>query len=332
VVRSALTFAKYAEPWWRWGQCPYIARRLARGHTLGRSYADAMRCYLDRHLLPHFGKKALSAITPAIIETWIMAMREKRTHRGAVLSPTTINTALTCMRIMMREAVRAGHIHTNPAGEIEPLGEKPKARGILTGTEVNRLFDETRIAEVWAGDVRHYSANLLAASTGMRLGEVQALQVQNVHVDRIEVCHAWERGYGLKEPKRGSVRTVPIMATVGKWMRTVLDGSPYQEADDLVYWGKDRHTPMQHAELAHALYAAMNRIGITPEQRRERNVSFHGWRHWFNTTMRARGVPDVKIRAVTGHKTAEMTERYSHLAIEDLGEVRRAQERMISAG
>jgi integrase len=40
--------------------------------------------------------------------------------------------------------------------------------------------------------------NLLAASTGMRMGEIQALQVGNIFDNHVHVEYSWARKYGLK--------------------------------------------------------------------------------------------------------------------------------------
>jgi integrase len=40
-------------------------------------------------------------------------------------------------------------------------------------------------SEPW-GDFRHYAINMLAASTGMRMGEIRALLVENVKDNHVE--------------------------------------------------------------------------------------------------------------------------------------------------
>jgi hypothetical protein len=73
-ARSKLTFGQYAEKWWVWGECEYIAGKLARGKSISRSYAETMRIYLTRHILPIFKNKRLAAITTGIIEGWFLSM------------------------------------------------------------------------------------------------------------------------------------------------------------------------------------------------------------------------------------------------------------------
>ena len=57
----------------------------------------------------------------------------------------------------------------------------------------------------------------------------------------------------------------------------------------------------------------------------ERNITFHSWRHWLNSTLRAHGVADDITRKVTGHGTAEMTENYTEYKPEDYAPVAAVQ-------
>lgn len=52
--------------------------------------------------------------------------------------------------------------------------------------------------------------NLIASQTGMRMAEIQALKKENIHKDYIDVKYSLERNYGLKKPKNGKSRLVPI--------------------------------------------------------------------------------------------------------------------------
>jgi integrase len=75
---------------------------------------------------------------------------------------------------------------------------------------VEELFDKKKIDQIWRGDPFHYYLNKLPASSGMRLGEIQALRRENIRPGEIEVCHSWDRSYGLKSTKSGTKRIVPI--------------------------------------------------------------------------------------------------------------------------
>lgn len=56
-----------------------------------------------------------------------------------------------------------------------------------------------------------HTLNLLAASTGLRMGEAQGLHVQHVHRQYVTIVNIWERKYRLKDhPIWNSAREAPI--------------------------------------------------------------------------------------------------------------------------
>ena len=120
------------------------------------------------------------------------------TLRRGKLSPSTINHALRCLKIMLKEATRQGVIARDPSAFINGLAESPAERGILNGEEIRKLFDEKKIEKVWTGDRKHFTLNLTAASTGLRMGELQALAVGAVQPDYLTVSQSWERRTGFE--------------------------------------------------------------------------------------------------------------------------------------
>ena len=326
VARDEIRFGEYAEPWWDWDRCHYIQSKLARGSRLSRNHAENQRQLLEQYVLPAFGGLMLDAITPELVEGWVVDLRQ---HSG--LSAGTINRALNCFKVMLKQAVVRGLLTASPAQYIARLPEVPRKRSLLTVDEVRALLDEAALEAVWDGDLRHYTLSLLAASTGMRLGECLGLPRRYVNDGYVEIAQSWKQQYGLLDPapKWGSERIAPVPTRTQRMLGELMELSPYQEPDDLVFFGASGTRPLSHKAAAGALYRAFARIGIGEAQRRERGLTFHGWRHWFNSHMRAGGrVPDAELRRVTGHKTAVMTEHYTHFALEQLSNVAAAQEEL----
>lgn len=54
-------------------------------------------------------------------------------------------------------------------------------------------------------------------------------------------------------------------------------------------------------------------------------LSFHSFRHFFNTQLVANNVEQNKILAVIGHTSVKMTQHYLHLEASDLKQVRKVQ-------
>ncbi|MGO9409763.1 MAG: tyrosine-type recombinase/integrase [Spirochaetia bacterium] len=244
--------------------------------------------------------------------------------------PASINHALRCLKVMLKEATRHGIIARDPSAFITGLSEHQAERGILTGEEVRRLFDEKEIFKVWGGDRKHYTLNLLAASTGLRMGELQALPVGGVYESYVNVSQSWERRDGIKQgTKTGPERVVPLPAVTARHLRELIEGSPYQKPADLVFYGRDRKTPLSPRAIMDGFYAALDAIEIGEKERQTRRVTFHSHRHFLNTALRSAKVPDALVQRVTGHATQEMTEHYSHFALEDFRDVMKVQERLL---
>jgi integrase len=105
--------------------------------------------------------------------------------------------------------------------------------------------------------------------------------------------------------------------------------SPFREPDDFLFYGESRTKPLHSKAFTNSLYAALENIGIDEELRRERNITFHSWRHFINSAIRGK-LPDEKLRLLTGHRTFQMTEHYTHLLDEDYTEMRSLQENLFS--
>jgi len=194
--RQNMTFGTFAAErhWWEWASCLYCQAKLARGQSISRNYADVRTSYLKNHVLPEIGDMKLSKITADLLERWQMRLLAE--GRNAA----TINRCLGTVRIMLGEAVRLGFIGSDPSSKVRDLHENPQERGILSLEEMAALFDENRFAEVWGGNIPILAANLLAASAGLREGEIRALQLQDIHETSVSVVHSFGK-YGLTRPK-----------------------------------------------------------------------------------------------------------------------------------
>ncbi len=322
--RVNMTFGKYSEPWFVWGKCRYIQRKLDRGKSFSHQTADTRRIYLEKQILPFFRSKQLRAIKPYMVDDWIKSLQNK------YLSGGTINLCLRILKIMVREALRRGFLSANPAASVEGVKEDRKSRVVIGSHEVKELFDKSRLEDIWGGNHKHYTLNMLAASTGMRLGECQGLQIKHVHQDHVEVRNVWERKYGLKDgPKCGSVRVIPIPSLTSSNIQELIEHSPFTEPDSFVFYSTMHDKPVGASEVRKYLYRAFEAVGIMEAKRRNLNLTFHSWRHFFNSFCRTK-IPDAKLRRITGHRTEQMTEYYTHFNLEDFRDVQLIQEKIFA--
>jgi len=89
-----------------------------------------------------------------------------------------------------------------------------------------------------------------------------------MHEKFVEVLYTWDRKYGLKKgPKRSSERQIPIPSKTSAALAELMSLSPFDEPMDLVFFGRDRHTPLHNEPILKNLYRAFENIGILPEER-----------------------------------------------------------------
>ena len=220
---------------------------------------------------------------------------------------------------MLFEAFRAGQLPWDPKkkGAIRSLGHVTKKRGRLTADEVHRLFADDAIETAWKGHLLYRIINLVAAATGCRQGEILALHDEDVFNDYLHISKSYTPRSGLKSTKTGNIRDVPIPAKVRDAIKFFLgSGNNVFSFDD----GKSCATGQRVTE---ALYEALEAIGI--KNRAKRNITFHSWRHWLNTVLRAKGIPDDMVRRVAGHESEEMTAHYTKYVKEELSPIAEIQ-------
>ena len=320
------TLREFGENFWVHGKSEFLKYREQRGYSVSKSHALNQARYFRIYIDPALGKKRLDQIATHQVETWFLDLKEKG------LANQSCNHLLSNLRTILGEALRLGIISNNPVETIKPLSKAAKPRGILTIEEVKRLLGCIESPKYWPS-VKVYMVNLIAASTGLRMGEIQALRWGDIgplpNPDRIIVRHSWDRKFGLKTTKTKKERIIPLSKDL--WGRIVQNLTP-QSSEDFIFTNTEETGPIHETMIAETFYEALAKIGITDSERKERNITFHGWRHFFNTFLRRQGIQDSKVQMVTGHSSVEMTDHYTHFDVSDLKEVEEAQVVLLTQG
>ena len=146
---------------------------------------------------------------------------------------------------------------------------------------------------------------LTAAFTGLRMGELLALQWRDVDFsgDVIRVRRSFNAHGGLGSPKSGKVRSVPMVPDVAGSLAALGARDVFVGPMDLVFPGE--HGLHQDASALRARYkSALARAGL-------RSLRFHDLRHTFGTlAVRRAEVPAVQ--SWMGHSDIQTTMRYVH--------------------
>lgn len=144
----------------------WLAGKDVRPETR-RRYDDSIRL----HIVPSLGKKALTKLTPADLNACYAQLRQ----RG--LSGTTIKHAHGVLHTALKDAMRWGLIIRNVTELADPPRRSTPEMSTLTPQEASRLLLAARGETLEAFFIT-------ALTTGMRLGEMQALQWRQVDLDR----------------------------------------------------------------------------------------------------------------------------------------------------
>ena len=302
-----MTFQEFSRPFWVWSECPIIRDKLARGGHYSLDLCLSNRKSMEKHILPYFGPSLLSSITRKDVDRWILSLPQE--HE---ISNSTANKMLSILKQMLNVAVLEGYIHESPVEKIRPLVENPKTRSAFSRDEVVRL-----LSFKWESQGA-YVASFIAAFTGMRLGEIRALRVKDVASDHILARHGWSDASGQKEMKSGKVRVMPITER----MHSLLISLCKDRKRDEFIFSRDGATPYGDRFFTEPLKQMIRKAEI---ESAGRVLSFHSFRHFFNTRTVAKGVSGEVPRAVIGHESEEMTDHYLHLSPEDLESIRHVQ-------
>ena len=314
--RLNITFGEYAKDFWE-HEGEYATDRRARLRTISYGYLDIRKGITRNHLIPKWGKYRLIDLSAKQVDNWVLDMADDNR-----IASGTVNQRLQTLKVILEFACSRGLINENPVQYVKPVAERSKRRGVLSLNEVKELLNP----QIWK-HYKHYTINLLTLSTGMRIGEIRGLQVHQVQPDHVQIHTAWEEGYGLKEPKYGSIRDIPISPPVYQALIRTIE---ITEATELVFHGARKETPLSKSAIENNLYSALAQIGIDEVERRKRNLTFHSHRHTLNTLMRSQGIPDAKIRLITGHREESMTERYTRFRLGDLTDIQSVQTEIVN--
>jgi integrase len=187
----------------------------------------------------------------------------------------------------------------------------------LTVDEAGALFSRP-----WA-DGAAMAASLLSATTGMRLGEVLAVRGGNIGEAVLNVSHSWGAADGMKSPKNGEARKVPLLPEARDALLAVLARNPHTDipvAERFVFWGVAPDKPRHDGSfMLDALHSELEARGI---DWRGRGICFHSWRHFYAARMADIEAAD-KVSRITGHRSRAVFDAYAdhvtEAAVRDMG-------------
>lgn len=231
-----------------------------------RGYEQKLRS----HVIPYIGDVELAKLTEGDIAGL---------HRVGDISGTTRHHVHVILGTALETAHQRGLIKSNPTRTVRPPRMRHKERTYLTPDQLKALIEAARDEPLGA-------LVILAATTGMRLGELLGLRWDDVDLDgaTVTVRRSAVDGYGgrqLDTPKsRQAQRTIDVAPVTVEALRAHGPGK------GLVFPGRDGLMTAQNVQRHH-LDALSEKAGIP-------RVTVHELRHVHATHLLAAGEhPDI---------------------------------------
>ena len=322
--QGAVPFADFLKAFWDYDKSGYIRDKIAHGQSFHKTHARECMNRVKSVLVPFFGDKKLNCITTDDLRI----LSSQLSERG--LATSTINQITLCARTPLKWAYEQKIIPENPCIGLTSFSVTNERRGILHEAEVKAVF-----AVTWK-DKRAYVASLIAASTGARLGEIRALRHSDIGENTLNIANSYSAFDGLKCPKNGEKRFVPLLPKVKTAILDLLEDNPHDTNDPFIFYSLLPNKPCDGLVLLNGFKNAMDSVNTeymeaAKQEKKEkpeiqidyksRNIVFHSWRHWF-CTIADNETDAKKVKKVSGHLSDDVFRRYaSHTDENDLQEV-----------
>jgi len=303
---------------WNYDDSPYIREKLAHGHSMGRNHCYQMTNRINNFYIPYFKNRTLESISRQDLKEFSMSLIGKREkpmgYKGMFaekLSASYINKILKASTTAFSWAFKEGLIPADPSAGLVRFSGTPQKRGVLSPKEATAVFKAP-----WE-DQRAYVGNLLAAVTGLRSGEVLALRKSDIDLEKpiLYVRHNYSIIEGLKAPKNGEARRVPLLPEVREKLLGLLAENPHKVDDPFIFYGLLQDKPADNKILIKGLKDACKAVGIDAVAR---GIVFHSWRHFFSARLMDK-MDAQEIMRITGHRSQDVFDIYQdHIEEENL--------------
>jgi integrase len=268
-----------------------FAPRFIDGHARANrqkpSGIASKETILRVHLIPALGDRKLDTITDEQVQRLKLQLHDK--------AAKTVNNVLTVLNVLLKSAVAWQVIDRLPCSIRLLRVERSEAR-FHEFDSYERLLDAARRI-----DWRTYLLVLLGGESGLRVGEMVALQWTDIDHERgrIWVRHSDHRGQ-LTTPKNGKTRFVGMTQRLGAALRQ------HRHLRSARVLCQDNGQPLSRQGAWSRVRYAARRANVP--------TGVHILRHTFCSHLMMRGGLQGAIQRLVGHQDATMTQRYMHLS------------------
>jgi integrase/recombinase XerD len=251
-------------------------------------------------------------VTRPVLERYQRYLFLYRKKNGEPMSFRSQHSRLVPLRMWFRWMTRRNHLLHNPASELElPKLGQPLPKNIFSAQEVEQILQLCDVAD--SIGLRDRAIIEVLYSTGIRRGEIVALKLYDLSLDRGVLLV--RQGKGKKD------RYVPIGERAIAWLEKYIREARPQlaiEPDDMTVFLTAQGEPFCLDHMTSNVKARIDaaKLGKTG--------ACHLFRHTMATLMHENGADIRFIQEILGHVKLETTQIYTHVAIRTLQQVHAA--------
>lgn len=275
---------------------------LPKGRKVVLGFAQAALAYLDKlaeeggkniakkrqhltdHLVPFLSDKPLAKVSSFDVE------RYKKARLEAGIKPGTLNRELATVSHLFSKTVEWKWIEFKPA-TIRRLQEDKGRITYLTTEQITRLIEAAKQDQNW----QVYPFIVIGLETSMRRMEILSIRLEHIDLAR--------RVIYIPKAKAGS-REQPITAHLAEFLKGHIDAA---EPGQVWLFPSSRSGTGHVNWIEEPFRRVVAAAGLDPKE-----VVRHTLRHTAITHLVQAGVDLPTVKRISGHKTLQMVERYSH--------------------
>jgi integrase len=275
------------------------------------TYIKNKQAYIES-FKKHFGSPTLlTSIEYGDLKTYRNTLKKTLSKHGLPLTASTINSYMSCLRHMFKEAIEYKMVQRSPFNDGKSLMLK------LDNTRERYLTPEEIRRFVKACPTHLKQIVKCALFTGLRVSDVLKLKWSDISDGQIYVRNTKGKNY-----------IVPVSEPLAELFDQIREGRKTVGGNVVDLKGKPVERPGIESEhvftymgkpitgVRTAFRSACKKANLTYGRDKPDGVTFHTLRHTYGTHLAIHGTHARTIQELLGHKSLKMTERYIKVADE----------------
>lgn len=239
----------------------------------------------------HYGDKLLNDVTPSLLAQAKHALLSENTIRKTPRSGPTVNRYFaTLSKAFSLASSEWEWITENPFRKVSKLPEHKGRTRFLSKEELQALLQACKEHK----NRNLYGMVLMAASLGMRYGEIASLKWKNVDFEH--------RLITLEVTKNHDVRVLPMPDQIYSFLK---GWNTSNQDEDYIFPSQNSSKEPTYTMIRKAFQSVLKSLFF-------KDIVFHSLRHTAASHLAMSGATQGELMEVLGHRSPVMTRRYAH--------------------